>query len=318
MYRCEVFKLTKVFFGLLTFIALVPHVLADGGPAWAYPVADKVQPPAPDGESERRVPNSTLTYKAKDIDNLFEPPIWFPERAVGMPRVVRHGAPPAVRACASCHLASGQGHPESGHLSGLPANYFKQQIADYRSGNRTDLVWMTKMAIAMTDVDVQEAADWFAHLKPIKWVSVVEAETIPKSYFNKSRKRLALPEGTEPLGERIAEFPQDAERVLARDPNAGFVAYVPKGSIAKGEALVRQGGAGKSLACAACHGATLQGAGDIPRIAGVSPLYTVRQLYAFKTHARKGVQASQMQAAVANLDGNDIIAIASYLATLAP
>ncbi len=291
---------------------------AEGGPAWAYPVADKEQPPARDGNIKARVPNSALTYALKEIDNLFEPPIWFPEHNVGMPRVVQYGAAPGVRACAACHLTSGQGHPESGHIASLTVKYFKQQMADYRSGDRVDKVWMTAMAKAMTDKDIEEAAQWFSKIKPIAWVKVVEADTIPKSYFNRSRKRLPLPEGgTEPLGNRIAEFPQEPERVLLRDPYAGFVAYVPKGSLAEGKSLVTQG-AGKTVMCAACHGADLKGQGDIPRIAGISPLYTVRQMYAFKTGARKSTLAAQMQPVISNLEEKDITAIAAYLASLAP
>ncbi|TAG26678.1 MAG: cytochrome C [Burkholderiales bacterium] len=299
-------------------LVMSASAMAEGGPAWAYPVADKEQPPAPDGNTKARVPNSALTYQLKEIDNLFEPPIWFPEHNVGMPRVVQYGAQPGVRACAACHLTSGQGHPESGHISGLSVNYFKRQIQDFRSGDRTDKVWMTAMARAMTDKDIEESAQWFAKIKPIPWVKVVEADTIPKSYFNKSRKRLAVPGGgTEPLGERIAEFPQEPERVLLRDPYAGFVAYVPKGSLAKGKELVTQG-AGKTVMCIACHGADLKGVGDVPRIAGVSPLYTVRQMYAFKTGSRKGTYAAQMQPVTANLQDADITAIAAYLASLAP
>ena len=296
----------------------VAQAHADGGPAWAYPVADKEQPVKLDDNESRRVPGSALAYKRKEIDDLFNPPIWFPELNVGMPRVVQYGAPPNVRACAACHLASGQGHPESGHIAGLPVAYFKRQIEDYRAGRRNDPVWMSKMSAALSDADVQAAADWFAAVKPTPWLQVVEAETIPKSFFNKSRKRLPHPEGgTEPLGERIAEFPREPERVLERDPRAGFVAYVPKGSMARGEALVRQG-AGKTLACASCHGADLKGQGDIPRIAGVSALYTVRQLYAFKTSSRKGEHAQQMAPVVANLQADDITAIAAYTASLAP
>ena len=306
---------------LLTLAAQACH--ADGGPAWAYPVADKEQPAAAataaSGDTDRRqVPGSALTYQRKEIDDLFNPPIWFPERNVGMPRVVQYGAPPNVRACAACHLASGQGHPESGHIAGLPVAYFKRQIDDYRAGRRNDPVWMNKMAAALSDTDVQAAADWFSQVRPIPWIRVVETDTIPRSYFNRSRKRLPHPEGgSEPLGERIAEFPQEPERVLNRDPTAGFVAYVPKGSLAQGEALVRQGGA-KTVACAACHGADLRGQGEVPRIAGVSALYTVRQLYAFKTGSRKGEHAAQMSAVVASLTPSDITAIAAFTASLAP
>jgi cytochrome c553 len=298
--------------------ALGFSAFAEGGPNWAYPVADVVQPTVAAVSEPRRVPNSALAYKSSEIDNLFEPPIWFPEHNVGMPRVVQYGAPPGVRACAACHLSSGQGHPESGHISGLSVNYFKRQIDDYRNGLRTDPVWMSKMSVALTDPEVDAAAKWFATVKPIGWIKVVETDSIPKSYFNKSRKRIALPGGaTELLGDRIAEFPEDAERVLNRDPYAGFVAYVPKGSVALGKVLALEGG-GKTVACAACHGPTLQGAGDIPRIAGISPLYTVRQMFAFKTGSRKSVHAAQMLPVVAKLDGNDITHLAAYLATLTP
>ncbi len=287
-------------------------------PDWAYPVADKEQPPAPDENEVRQVPGSTVRYTRKEIDNLFKPPIWFPDQAAGMPRVVQSGAPPGVRACAACHLQSGQGHPESGHISGLPKSYFLRQIQDYRDGNRTDKVWMTAMAKALTDEDAAAAAEWFEKIKPIKWVRVVETDTIPRSYFNKSRKRLALADGsTEQLGERIAEFPEDPVRVVERDPNSGFIAYVPKGSVALGEKLVTDG-LGKTVACAACHGGDLKGKDDIPRIAGVSTLYTVRQLVAFRNGERNGNHADQMKPVTAELGLKDITAIAAYLASLEP
>ena len=48
---------------------------------------------------------------------------------------------------------------------------------------------------------------------------------------------------TEPIGDRIIEVPEDAERTeTLRDPRSGFIAYVPVGSIKKGEALVTTGG----------------------------------------------------------------------------
>jgi hypothetical protein len=49
---------------------------------------------------------------------------------------------------------------------------------------------------------------------------------------------LGVKEGneTEPLGERIAETPEDQERFESRDARATFVAYVPPGNIRKGAA----------------------------------------------------------------------------------
>ncbi len=38
-------------------------------------------------------------------------------------------------------------------------------------------------------------------------------------------------DGTEPLGQRIIEMPEDLARTELRDAASGFVAYVPPGSI---------------------------------------------------------------------------------------
>jgi hypothetical protein len=57
------------------------------------------------------------------------------------------------------------------------------------------------------------------------------------------------PGGTEPIGRRILEILADPFRTEIRDPHSGFIAYVPPGSIARGEALVEGPGAVVS-ACA--------------------------------------------------------------------
>ena len=102
-----------------------------------------------------------------------------------------------------------------------------------------------------------------------------------------------------------------------RDPRSGFIAYVPKGSIALGEALVKSGG-GKTAPCGVCHGLQWKGMGDAPPITGFSPLYLFRQLHSVQTGARGGPSAGMMQSVVARLDESDMIAIAAYLGSLAP
>ena len=82
-------------------------------------------------------------------------------------------------------------------------------------------------------------------------------------------------DGTEPLGQRIIEMPEDLARTELRDAASGFVAYVPPGSIKRGESLVKTGGA-RTVACGTCHGADLKGLGPVPPLAGRSPSYTVR------------------------------------------
>ena len=145
------------------------------------------------------------------------------------------------------------------------------------------------------------------------------SSTVPKTFVGGGRMRFAQPNGgMEPLGTRIITLPQDQSRVTKRDPHSGFTAYVPPGSIKKGEAFVRTGGSGKSVACAICHGDALQGLGNVPRIAGLHPIYIARQLYQFKDGSRNGGDAQLMKKPVANLTDEDIVAIAAYLGSLNP
>ena len=113
-------------------------------------------------------------------------------------------------------------------------------------------------------------------------------------------------------------MPEDEDVVLARDPRSGFVAYVPKGSIAKGEALVTTGGNGRTVACGICHGPTLHGLGEVPGIAGRHPNYIVRQLWSMQDGERAGSWTPLMKAAVDKLTVDEMLAIAAYTASRAP
>jgi cytochrome c553 len=77
-------------------------------------------------------------------------------------------------------------------------------------------------------------------------------------------------------------------------------------------------GAGKTLACAPCHGPDLKGLGPLPRIAGRSPSYMFRQLYDFRHGARTGEWSPLMAQVVSNLEQEDMLAIVAYLASLDP
>jgi hypothetical protein len=79
-------------------------------------------------------------------------------------------------------------------------------------------------------------------LKWTPWIRVVEAATVPKTRLS-GNVFIPVPEGgTEPIGDRIIESPEDAVRFELRDPRSGFVAYVPPGSLEKGAVLVASGG----------------------------------------------------------------------------
>ena len=93
---------------------------------------------------------------------------------------------------------------------------------------------------------------------------------------------------------------------------------MPPGSIARGEALVKGGPVGKTVQCAICHGEGLQGLGEVPRLAGLQPLYVARQLFDMQYGSSAGKAAALMKAVVANLTEDDIIALSAYVASLPP
>lgn len=289
-------------------------------PGWAFPVSDKVQPAVPPDNGEpKTAPGSTKTYTLKQINDLFNPPDWYPDIHPPMPQVVAHGEEPNVRACAACHLPTGTGHDESAYVAGLPVSYFIRQMADYKTGARKGSGSMTTIAEHISDADVRAAADYFAAVKPRPWIRVVETDTVPKTYVGPGNKRLRLPGGgEEPIGNRIIEIPEDEQVVLNRDPRSGFVAFVPQGSIAKGAALAASGGDGKTVACAICHGPTLHGLADVPPIAGRQANYVVRQLAMIQDGTRTGPSSALMQQVVKNLTIDDMLALAAYAASREP
>jgi cytochrome c553 len=295
-------------------------------PPWAYPVlAPGVKPPPDDG-IEKIVPGSKASFTRKQMSDLFDAHDWFPDDHPPMPDVVAHGHQPEVRACGMCHLPNGQGRSENAALAGLPAAYIMQQIEDFRSGRRRSAVptngpqvRMVKAATNASDEEVQLAAAYFSKLTYRPWIRVVEVETVPKTEVIFG-SMWAPSSGTEaePLGRRIVEIPENLERTELRDPRSGFVAYVPVGSLAQGEKLATTGGDGKTVPCATCHGPDLKGLGVVPPIAGRSTSYLVRQIYDIQSGARAGSASLLMQTVVAQLTMDDMIAIAAYVASLAP
>jgi cytochrome c553 len=292
------------------------------GPEWAYQSVTEEIPAAHhyDPDMPRTVPGSSLSRTQPEIDDHWNPPDWFPDRHGPVPEVVAHGRGPEVRGCAACHGFTGMGHPESSQLAGYSVNYIINQMADYKNGSRKDRYWMNGFAEHISDEDVRAAAEYFSALEPLDWVvDVIEADVVPRTYIGDGRMRFVHPDGgTEPLGYKAIELPEDRELATARHPYSGFIAYVPEGSIARGQELVTTGGSGKTVPCMACHGIDLKGVGDIPAIAGSSPVYAIRQLNDFKNGDRAGNMAALMRPTVANLTTEDMVDIVAYLATLDP
>jgi cytochrome c553 len=310
----------KIFCVLMFVFALAMAVQSQQQTAkdlsWAMPVKNGDLPPEEPGP--KSIPGSTKSYTQAQIDDLSNPPDWFPAEHPSAPQIVQHGHGDAL-ACGACHLMSGVGHPESADMAGLKAEYIRRQMMDFKTEIRKEPNRMNTIAKALSDEEVRQAAEWFASLKPVAWTKVVEAAMVPKTFVGGGRMRFAQPAGgMEPLGNRIITLPQDQTRATKRDPHSGFVAYVPPGSIKKGEQFVKTGGGGKSVACAICHGDSLQGLGNVPRIAGLHPIYIARQLYLFKDGSRNGGDAQLMKKPVAEMNDADIVAIAAYVGSRNP
>jgi cytochrome c553 len=203
----------------------------------------------------------------------------------------------------------------------LTPAYFKQQIADFREWRRAGSEprrapqnFMVALAKAATDAEVDEAGAYFASLKPASFVTIVESATVPRTFVAGAMLSKVPDGGDEPIGARIIEFPIDLERAENRDSRTPYLAYVPVGSIKRGSALAAGIGA---LPCAVCHGPGLKGLGDVPRLAGRSPSYLMRQLYDFKSGARVGA-SSLMKPVVANLSQDDMISLSAFVSSLKP
>jgi cytochrome c553 len=288
-------------------------------PSWAFQVQGGSL--AAESPEPKTIPGSTRKYTPKEIDDLTNPPDWFPDQHPPAPGPVQKGRP-GVLACGGCHLMSGLGHPESADLTGYTAAYLVQQMNDFRSGSRTDFAArMNAFAKALTDDEIRQTSEWFASLPRRRFVRVVEADAVPRTFVGQGRMRFVDPQAkgqTEPIGMRIITLPEEQELARLRDPRSGFVAYVPPGSIGRGKALAETGGNGKSVACAICHGEGLKGLGNVPRLAGVHPIYLARQLYHFREGSRKGPDAALMMRPVAKLTDGDIVDLSAYAASLSP
>jgi cytochrome c553 len=274
-----------------------------------------------DGNEAISLPASDKTYTESQINDFFNVPDWYPDSHPPMPEIVQYGAKPAAFACASCHLTSGSGHPESASLAGLPVDYQVRQMQAYQRFERPSVAGvMINIARGMSEEQIRQAAEYFATLPPLAVQDVIEVENVPVTYVNSRFMRLvdrAATPAREPIGERIITVPKDEARVLARDPFATFVVHVPKGYLALGRRIVVEGKRG-AAPCTSCHGPDLRGTAIAPLIAGQHADYLVAQLRDYKQGKRRG--AADPDSVMANnlkyFEDREILAAAAYIASL--
>ena len=80
--------MTKMIAAIL--LALLPAVaFAADNPDWAYPVTPQPQPP--DNVVLKSLPGSSKQYTQAQIDDVFNPPDWFPNEHPPLPPIVASG-----------------------------------------------------------------------------------------------------------------------------------------------------------------------------------------------------------------------------------
>jgi cytochrome c553 len=308
---------------------------ADGesfvAPSWLYPLSPPApaNPPPLDKTRPLHVAQSHVSYTEAQLNDLYSAPDWFPDSHAPMPAVVAQGRAPDVYACGFCHGPSGQGRPENASLAGLPADYIIRQVADMKSGARRSAApgpyrpsdFMIREAQHASDAEIAAAASYFSRQHFSSHVHVIEQARVPRSrvfgwVYTAITGMDSAEAADEPLGERLMEFAPDAERHELRDDHLVYTAYVPAGSLGRGRLLANGGGTTVAAPCMTCHGDRLQGTAAIPRLAGRSPTYLLRQLVAFRSGARAGANGALMRTEVANLKIGDMIDVAAYAASL--
>jgi cytochrome c553 len=140
------------------------------------------------------------------------------------------------------------------------------------------------------------------------------------AYVYKQLVDFTTPNRNQPVMTTYAKMLTDDERkniaayLATQQPKAG--AARNKDTVELGRKIYRGGIADKGVAaCASCHGAT--GAGipvQFPRLAGQYQDYTLAQLLAFKSGARKN--SPQMSALAQRMSEDEMKAVADYIAGL--
>lgn len=301
--------------------------------------ADKTQPVAP-----LPVPDWVFPGEGKPSsddppdwpgDNPFLVTDWHPETHGPMPAIVSRGREPDVFACGYCHLPDGGGRPENASVAGLPAAYIARELGDFISGARRAATqrgpfapsaaaepppahYMIQSVRHATPAELAAATAYFSALRTPDKVRIVETSFIPHPRPRDFLYFLDRSGPLEPLGRRIIEVPVDPAAHARHDAVARYVAYVPRGSLARGAALAAAGPAGPATACFICHGPGLRGGSTAPPLAGRSPSGLIRQLLAFRNRTRAGPDAGLMQPVVANLTIDDMIALSAYATASRP
>jgi len=184
--------------------------------------------------------------------------------------------------CGACHGATGvNSNPTYPDLAGQHEAYIAKQLADFKSGARTDMM-MAPMVASLSEQDMADLGAFFASQK------------------RASERTASVEDSATPAA---AASTGDVEIVTSTSAKAIYAGDVKAGQE-------------KSVMCASCHGADGNSLISIyPKLAGQSANYIAKQLADFKSGERKDPVMMGMVAALSEKDMNDL---AAYYAVQAP
>lgn len=182
--------------------------------------------------------------------------------------------------CGACHGATGiSPAPTYPNLAGQQAAYIVKQLADFKSGARTDMM-MAPMAVNLSEQDMADLAAFFSSQPRSGEQAAVSADA------SGSAPATAAPAGNVEIVTSTA-----AKAIYAGDVKSGQE---------------------KSAMCVACHGTDGNSlVAMYPKLAGQSANYLAKQLADFKSGARVD---PVMVGMVAGLSAKDMDDLAAYYA----
>jgi len=183
--------------------------------------------------------------------------------------------------CGACHGATGVNpNPTYPDLAGQHAAYIAKQLADFKSGARTDMM-MAPMAVNLSAQDMADLGAFFASQKRTSESSTSSEDSAPAAAAS--------------VGNVDVVTSTSAKAIYAGDVKAGQE---------------------KSVMCASCHGVDGNSLVAIyPKLAGQSANYLAKQLADFKSGERNDPVMVGMVAALSKKDMDDL---AAYFAVQAP
>ncbi|NQY86705.1 MAG: cytochrome c4 [Colwellia sp.] len=184
--------------------------------------------------------------------------------------------------CGACHGATGLNpSPTYPNLAGQKAAYIAKQLADFKSGARTDMM-MAPMAANLSEQDMADLAAYFSVQKRVSEQAAASDDS-------------SAPAATASAGSVAIVTSTSAKAIYAGDVKSGHE---------------------KSAMCASCHGADGNSLiAMYPKLAGQSANYIAKQLADFKSGNRVDPVMVGMVAALSAQDMNDL---AAYFAVQTP